>query len=113
MRRNALNFLLTRKCLMDGLGWNRRVATLATRLAYGIDTWEGIASTPSFLRLPLLSQKEVMDIRTAGFELIRDTENWRVVLSETEEVAPSDTGAGSDMHPTFNIKGTQTGRWAG
>lgn len=61
-----MNFLELRNFLMVAFGWNRRVATLATRLANGADTWESIASTPSFLGRPLLSTQEAKDIRFVG-----------------------------------------------
>lgn len=68
MRRKdiLMNFLRRRDSLMNAFGWNRRVATLATRLASGADTWESIASTPSFLGRPLLSTQEAKDILQAS-----------------------------------------------
>jgi hypothetical protein len=48
---------------MEGCGWDRRVATLAARLILGIDTWDSIASTPSFYGNPLLSINEAQMIR--------------------------------------------------
>lgn len=76
-----MNFLQSRNKLMTQYGWNRRVATLAIRLASGVDTWESIASTPG-PRHPLLSQVEVMMIREAAEP------------SETEGAATSVSGAG-------------------
>jgi len=67
-----MRFLETRKLLMDELGWTRRVATLAARLAAGVDTWESIESTPSFHNNPLLSEHEKRMIRTIGLETIRE-----------------------------------------
>jgi hypothetical protein len=48
---------------MAGLGWNRRVATLAARLILGVDTWDDIGSTLSFHGTPLLSIREAQMIR--------------------------------------------------
>lgn len=92
-----MSFLRIRNGLMLQHGWDRQVATLAARLYLGVDTRGGIKATPSFLGRPLLSHSEWAQICHVG-------------PSETEEVAPSDTGAGSNVHPTFNVKGTQTGR---
>ena len=102
-----MSFLRTRNILMTELGWSRRVATLATRLANGADTWESIASTPSPY-FPLLSQEEARSIRVIGFDTIRETTG----SSDTEGAATSVSGArlGEPLHPKFNIKGTQTGR---
>lgn len=50
--------------MMEQLGWNRRVATLAARLLLGVDTWEGIAACPGFTGSPLLTAKEAMMIRS-------------------------------------------------
>lgn len=61
-----MSFLRRRDSLMSAFGWNRRVATLAIRLASGADTWESIASTPSFLGRPLLSVQEAGDILQAS-----------------------------------------------
>jgi hypothetical protein len=72
VRNTSVSFLRIRDRLMIQLGWDRRVATLAARLALGSDTWESIASTPSFLGKPLLSQAEVTHIKTIGFGLIRE-----------------------------------------
>jgi hypothetical protein len=95
-----MSFLRLRNRLMIRRGWNRRVATLAARLYLGVDTWEGIQATPGFRGTPLLSQSEAMKIQCG-------------VSSETEGVAPPVTGAGCDIHPKFNVKGTQTGRFRG
>ncbi len=105
-----MSFLRMRDKLMTR-GMNRRVATLATRLSRGVDTWEGIMATPGVLGLPLLAHADVVSILVAFGAT--EAETWHVAPSETEEVAPSDTGAGGDMHPTFNIKGTQSGRFPG
>lgn len=58
-----MKFLETRNLLMEQLGWNRRVATLATRLIRRVDTWEGIAACRNFGRSPLLSVEEAKMIR--------------------------------------------------
>jgi hypothetical protein len=58
-----MRFLDTRNTLMEGCGWDRRVATLAARLILGVDTWDSIASTPSFRGTPLLSIREAQMIR--------------------------------------------------
>lgn len=105
-----MNFLRMRNRLINRRGWNRRVATLAARLHPGVDTWAGIEATPAFLGRPLLSQAEARDIR--DFWLRRIEEERRVAPGETEEVAPSDTGAGGGTHPIFNIKGTLSGRFS-
>jgi hypothetical protein len=105
-----MSFLRTRNRLMIQRGWNRRVATLAARLSLGVDTWEGIEATPSFRGLPLLTGTEVMYILKAFG--IRAAETWHVEPSETEGVAPPVNGAGGGVHPTFNVVGTQTGRWS-
>jgi hypothetical protein len=62
----------TRNMLMDELGWNRRIATLAARLAMGVDTWESIELTPNFNDNPLLYEHEIRMIRTIGLETIRE-----------------------------------------
>jgi hypothetical protein len=49
--------------MMTQLGWNRRVATLATRLVLGVDTWEGVAACDGFDRQPLLFLDEARRIR--------------------------------------------------
>jgi hypothetical protein len=67
-----MRFLETRNMLMDELGWNRRVATLAARLAIGADTWESIESTPNFNGNPLLYEHEIRMIRTVGLETVRE-----------------------------------------
>jgi hypothetical protein len=95
-----MSFLQTRTRLMIQHGWGRRVATLAARLYLGVDTWEGIAATPGFRGTPLLSQPEAVRI---GCD----------VPGRLEGAAPPVTGAGRVIHPTFNIKGTQTGRTQG
>lgn len=59
----TMRFLETRNLMMKQLGWNRRIATLATRLLLGADTWESIASTPNFGGQPLLTIKEAKMIR--------------------------------------------------
>ena len=105
-----MSFLRTRNRLMNQLGMDRLVATLDARLSLGVDTWEGIMATPGFLGLPLLTHPEVVSILVAFGAT--EAETWHVASSETEEAAPSDTGAGGDMHPTFNIKGTQSGRFS-
>lgn len=56
-----MKFLEARDSFMR-LGWNRRVATLAARLCLGVDTVEGILSTPGF-RGPLLTPDEAEMIR--------------------------------------------------
>lgn len=61
--RETMSFLETRNMIMTQLGWNRRVATLATRLMMGTDTWDGIAACPSFHGNPLLSLTEAKMIR--------------------------------------------------
>jgi hypothetical protein len=59
----AVGFLETRNLMMLRLGWDRRVATLAARLLLGIDTWDSIASTPSFRGKPLLNSTEAATIK--------------------------------------------------
>lgn len=58
-----MRFLETRNLMMEQLGWNRRVATLAARLLLGVDTWEGIASCTTFRDTYLLTIKEARMIR--------------------------------------------------
>lgn len=55
-------FLETRDMMMSQLGWNRRVATLATRLLRGVDTWEGIGACTLWTEKSLLSVKEAIMI---------------------------------------------------
>lgn len=63
MATSKASFLETRNLLMEVMWWNRRVATLATRLILGVDTWEGIAACPAFEGGPLLTVKEAVMIR--------------------------------------------------
>lgn len=73
-----MGFLATRNLLMEELGWNRRVATLATRLAMGIDTWDGIDTCYGFDGEPLLYLREKRMIRAIGLETIREEMNHGV-----------------------------------
>ena len=61
----CMKFLETRNTLMTAMNWNRRVATLAARLALGVDTWDDIASCPGFDGRPLLGVTDAMEIREA------------------------------------------------
>lgn len=58
-----MKFLDTRNLMMEQLGWDRQVATLATRLSMGVDTWKSIAACPSFWGNPLLTVNEAKMIR--------------------------------------------------
>jgi hypothetical protein len=104
-----MSFLRTRDRLMTQFNWSRRVATLAARLYLRVDTWEGVESTPGLGGLPLLTETEVLNIMQAFG--MATAETWHVEPGETEEAATSDNGAWPDVHPKFNITGTQTGRW--
>lgn len=63
------NFLEIRNSVMEQLGWNRRVATLAARLYLGVDTWKSIAMCPGFRGTPLLSFEEAKMIRDFNFKI--------------------------------------------
>ena len=63
MGTSKTTFLGTRDIMMSQLGWNRRVATLATRLLRGVDTWEGIGACTLWTEKPLLSIEEAKMIR--------------------------------------------------
>lgn len=58
-----MRFLKTRDTLIKQFGWNRRVATLATRLLLDVDTWEDIAACLSWGGKPLLTAGEAIVIR--------------------------------------------------
>lgn len=73
-----MGFLKLRNLLMDELGWNRRVATLAARLAMGVDTWEGIDACCSFNGNPLLYLGEKYKIKVVGLKTIREEINHGV-----------------------------------
>jgi len=48
-------------------GWTRRVATLAARVALGVETFEDIARTPTLHGTPLLWPQEVAMLKKVLF----------------------------------------------
>jgi len=61
-----MSFLNLRNKYME-LGMNRRVATLAARIALGVETFEDIARTPGFTGRPLLWPEEASAIKQVHF----------------------------------------------
>lgn len=53
-----MHFIQARDALMQGCNLNRRLATLAVRIARGVDDLEIIAACTNFGSVPLLTREE-------------------------------------------------------
>lgn len=60
-----MHFQEMRDIVATEFGWDRRVATLAVRIAKNIECFNDIAKTPDFRGYPLLSTEEEIYIKQA------------------------------------------------
>jgi len=60
-----MHFQKMRDIVATEFNWNRRIATLAVRVAKNIECFDDIARTPSFRGRPLLSTEEKIQIKQA------------------------------------------------
>jgi hypothetical protein len=58
-----MHFQEIRNIIIEQYNWDYRLATLAIRIAKGIEDFNDIARTPNFSGRPLLSTKEKIQIK--------------------------------------------------